>query len=1155
MANCIKQTPDGGFIVAGTSNSNNGDISGNHGQNDYCLIKLNAAGNLVWQHSYGGTGIDEASSVIPTSDGGYMVAGKSASHNGDVTGNHGSSDYWLVKTDDQGTLQWQKSYGGSLAEIAYFMEPTSDNGFVIVGTSSSNNGDVSGNHGMSDAWIIKVDQNGNLIWQKSVGGSQLDIANDIKLTNDGGFFVTGYSLSNDGDIPSNKGQEDFLFFKLDADGNLQWIKTMGGSGSDDGSAGIQTIDGGYAICGLTHSRDLDVAGNHGAHDLWVVKTNSAGVAQWTRCLGGSDGDDGIEIKQQSDGTILASGYTGSTDGDVTGLHGLHDIWLVALDTSGNLLWQKTLGGTNDEFPRSLQIISTGEYIIAGRSNSSDGDLTVNHGNFDFWVVKLTPACNTVYYADADGDGYGNLNSTTNACSQPSGYVTGSTDCNDGNASIHPGASEVCNGLDDNCNSSADEGLTFVTYFTDADDDTYGSSSDPGTSMCSNPGNGYSTTNNDCDDSKTAVHPGASEICYNLIDDDCNGQIDDNCTIYIYYTDLDGDTYGDPNNSISTSGSTPPSGYVVDNTDCNDGNPDIHPAKNEVCNELDDNCNGSIDEGVKTTFYADADGDSYGNILVTTQACSGSIPVGYVSDQTDCDDALATVHPNATEACNGIDDNCNSQIDEVCDVDQDGYSIVQGDCNDSNPAIYPGAIEACNGIDDNCDATTDEGCDNDGDGYNVSQGDCDDNPATGGTINPGALEACNGVDDNCNGQIDEGVKTTFYADADSDGYGNVSVTSQACSAPSGYVSDQTDCNDASSTVHPYATETCNGVDDNCNSQIDEGAVTATITPSGSVVICSGSTLTLYANTGSGLTYQWKKNGSNISGATSSLYNTKIAAAYSVRVSSGSCSATSAATTISVSALPAATITPLGTVSVCPGVSLTMNANTGSGLTYQWQKSSVNISGATGSSYATTVTGQYKVIVTNSAGCSKISSITTLNNYAAASVKITNTGSLNICSTGSVLLSAKVVSGYTYQWFKNNASIGGATGTSYTATQSGTYNYQATTSNGCTAISTNKVVTSCRLENESNGSFLLSVYPNPTNGNFNIELHLENALNGGSAQVELINIVGDVVLAEDAEVYEGELLHTIKLKDKLPDGLYFVKIIVDDQVFFQRIIFQN
>src|SRR6185295_5907948 len=201
-------------------------------------------------------------------------------------------------------------------------------------------------------------------------------------------------------------------------------------------------------------------------------------------------------------------------------------------------------------------------------------------------------------------------------------------------------------------------------------------------------------------------------------------------------------------------------------DCNDANASVHPNATETCNGIDDNCNGTVDEGVKTTIYADADAETYGNVNSTTMACSA--PTGYVSNSTDCNDANAAIHPNATETCNGIDDNCNGQVDEgvktTFNADADGDTY--GNVNSTTLA---------------CSAPT---------GYVSNSTDCNDANAA---IHPNATETCNGIDDNCNGQVDEGVKTTFYADADGDTYGNVSSTTLACSAPSGYVSNSTDCN--------------------------------------------------------------------------------------------------------------------------------------------------------------------------------------------------------------------------------------------------------------------------------------------------------------------------------------------------------------------------
>ena len=237
----------------------------------------------------------------------------------------------------------------------------------------------------------------------------------------------------------------------------------------------------------------------------------------------------------------------------------------------------------------------------------------------------------------------------------------------------------------------------------------------------------------------------------------------------------------------------------DNTDCNDSDAAVNPGATEVCNGVDDNCDGNIDEGVQTTFYADADGDGYGDASSSLSACSA--PEGYVTDNTDCNDGDAAVNPGATEVCNGIDDNCDGNIDEDLTFDT-WYADADGDG-------YGDAVMS---------ATT---CDGAPEGYVADNTDCNDGDAA---VNPGATEVCNGIDDNCDGNTDEGVETTFYADADGDGYGDAGSTTSACSAPEGYVADNTDCNDADAAVNPGATEVCNGVDDNCDGNIDEGVET-------------------------------------------------------------------------------------------------------------------------------------------------------------------------------------------------------------------------------------------------------------------------------------------------------------------------------------------
>jgi hypothetical protein len=389
-SNGIAKTADGGVVVVGYTASTDDDVLSNNGNTDFWVLKLDASGNKQWAKSFGGSSDESAFAVTTTADGGYAVVGSTASTNGDVTDNHGLDDLWMVKLDASGNKQWAKTFGGSDDDEAKAIIATSDGGYVISGYTFSTDGDVTDNHGEADVWVLKLNSNGVIQWSKTFGGSSYDESYSMIATANGGFAIIGTTESTDGDVTSNHGDIDVWMLKLDASGMKQWSKTYGGSDRDEASSIITTIDGGYAIAGMTASTDGDVSGTitEGDDDAWIVKLDAAGTVAWTNAFGGSSIDRAISLVTTSDEQYIVSGYTMSTDGDVTGNHGGTDGFILALDASGNELLAKTFGGSTADRMEAITITTDGKYIVTGSTDSEDGDISGGHGNYDFWVTQL-----------------------------------------------------------------------------------------------------------------------------------------------------------------------------------------------------------------------------------------------------------------------------------------------------------------------------------------------------------------------------------------------------------------------------------------------------------------------------------------------------------------------------------------------------------------------------------------------------------------------------------------------------------------------------------------------------------------------------------------------------------------------------------------------
>jgi hypothetical protein len=389
-ATSVQQTNDGGYIAVGLARSSNGDVSGVHGETDFWVVKLNHAGQIQWQRALGGTSYDVAYAVRQTQDGGYIVAGKTLSNDGDVSGNHGDYDFWVIKLNNNGTLEWQKTLGGTGEDVAKSVQQTLDGGYVLAGWSYSNDGDAVGNTGFH-FWVVKLNNFGILEWQNSFGGSSGEMAHSIVQTSDGGYILTGETYSNDGDVSGSHGDSEFWVVKLTNLGEIVWQKTLGGCCIEQAFSIVQTNDGGYIVAGTTGSHNSgQVSGGYGFFDCWVVKLNSFGIIQWQKALGGNAEDYGRCIQQTNDDGYIVLGSTYSTDGDVTENDGGVDFWVVKLDGSGQILWEKTLGGSDTEIGSTIQQTSDGGYILAGYTHSSDGDVMGFHGSRDGWIVKLSP---------------------------------------------------------------------------------------------------------------------------------------------------------------------------------------------------------------------------------------------------------------------------------------------------------------------------------------------------------------------------------------------------------------------------------------------------------------------------------------------------------------------------------------------------------------------------------------------------------------------------------------------------------------------------------------------------------------------------------------------------------------------------------------------
>lgn len=402
--------------------------------------------DIKWARNYGGSGVDKAESMVVTADGGFVVAGWSLSQ--DIAGSSGKGlrDAFLVRMDASGNPEWERLYGGSANDAAYTVYSHPGGGCVFAGSTRSTDGDVLANSGLADVWVVRVDDGGDVVWSRAFGGSGVDEARAVIVTEDGGCMVVGYTES--GNVPGFRGGRDAWVIKVDANGVLEWQRTFGGTRIDEAASVIVAKDGGYVFAGYTNSTDGGVARTGDQYDAWIVKLDAVGNIEWQKSYGGSDADKSVSIAySHADGYVIA-GESSSSDGDIGTANPGESAWIFAINSTGDLEWSilhgnvpgtaKSVapvegrgylvaaynwfdnsqgtdyldryvyrvtrlngtglvdwskqfgGGRNDEACSGIGTFDRG-FIIAGTSESIDGDVTSPFGLGDIWITRLTAA--------------------------------------------------------------------------------------------------------------------------------------------------------------------------------------------------------------------------------------------------------------------------------------------------------------------------------------------------------------------------------------------------------------------------------------------------------------------------------------------------------------------------------------------------------------------------------------------------------------------------------------------------------------------------------------------------------------------------------------------------------------------------------------------
>ena len=392
--NSVVATSDGGYAVLGYTQSNDFDISDKTNESfDFLLMKFSSDHVLLWSKTYGGSDDDRAADLIATKDGGFALFGFSKSSDFDVANNAGAQDFWMIKTTFDGTISWQKTFGFSGADTGNSLIQTADDCFLITGvldvTASNGQGNskTTEKHAGGDVWVIKLNNNGELVWSRYFGGSFTDTPFGVVETENNNYIIAASSDSEDFNISNNKGTYDFWLFKVSSTGDLLWEQSFGGSEIDEPRGITSTDDGNFVVVGDTRSADKDVSTNNGGADLWMIKITTEGNLLWEKTLGGSSFDAARSISKTQDGGFVISGNSRSLDQGFIN-KGQNDGWVLKVDNNGSLLWQQFIGGTENELLFDAVELANQDIVAVGESSSSDADISENKGFSDGLIINI-----------------------------------------------------------------------------------------------------------------------------------------------------------------------------------------------------------------------------------------------------------------------------------------------------------------------------------------------------------------------------------------------------------------------------------------------------------------------------------------------------------------------------------------------------------------------------------------------------------------------------------------------------------------------------------------------------------------------------------------------------------------------------------------------